>query len=139
MHSDTFNRRRAGLGPVLFGVLAAATEAYSVGLQGTALVTTGYGRDAASESLDWVSLRLTAAGALGLVDGRARRFVGGGHSGRGYRKPAPRPRQKGSGGGPGRGARDLQRSRRDCRGRRARARENTGGMWHATSGAEAKP
>lgn len=62
------------------GVLAAATEAYSVALQGTALVTTGYGRDAATESLDFVSLRLTAAGALDPsygTGGFARLDVGG--------------------------------------------------------------
>lgn len=46
------------------GVLSATTEAYAAALQGTSLVTTGYGRAAASESLDWVSLRVTGAGAL---------------------------------------------------------------------------
>ncbi|MFO0576195.1 MAG: hypothetical protein U1A78_19505 [Polyangia bacterium] len=45
-------------------VLTAATEAYSVVLQGTSLVTTGYGRNDASESLDWVSLRVSASGQL---------------------------------------------------------------------------
>jgi uncharacterized delta-60 repeat protein len=46
-------------------VFAAQTEAYGVALQGTKLVTTGYGRnDSAEESLDWVSLRLTANGKL---------------------------------------------------------------------------
>lgn len=45
-------------------VLTASTEAYGAALQGTSLVTTGYGRNDASESLDWVSLRITAAGVL---------------------------------------------------------------------------
>ena len=46
-------------------VFAAQTEAYGVALQGTKLVTTGYGRNSSSEeSLDWVSLRLTANGKL---------------------------------------------------------------------------
>ncbi|HMI89062.1 MAG TPA: hypothetical protein VK550_33520 [Polyangiaceae bacterium] len=45
-------------------VLAAATEAYGAALQGTSFVTAGYGRANTSESLDFVSIRLTAAGAL---------------------------------------------------------------------------
>lgn len=45
-------------------VLAAATEAYDVALQGTSLVTVGYGRAAATESLDWLSLRVDTAGML---------------------------------------------------------------------------
>lgn len=45
-------------------VLTAATEAYGAVLQGTKLVTAGYGRSSTSESLDWVSLRLTSKGVL---------------------------------------------------------------------------
>lgn len=45
-------------------VLGATTEAYGAALQGDSLVTTGYGRNDATESLDWVSLRFTAAGVL---------------------------------------------------------------------------
>ncbi|MFO0609407.1 MAG: hypothetical protein U0324_39955 [Polyangiales bacterium] len=45
-------------------VLAAATEVYAIALQGANLVTAGYGRGAATESLDWLSLRLTPAGAI---------------------------------------------------------------------------
>jgi uncharacterized delta-60 repeat protein len=45
-------------------VLTATTEAYAVAVQGNALVTTGYGRKDATESLDWVSLRVTAQGQL---------------------------------------------------------------------------
>ncbi len=45
-------------------VLAAVTEAYGAVLQGTSFVTAGYGRSSAMENLDWVSLRVTAAGAL---------------------------------------------------------------------------
>jgi len=50
-------------------VLAAATEVYAVGLQGANLVTAGDGRNAATESLDWLSLRITAAGALDTTYG----------------------------------------------------------------------
>lgn len=50
-------------------VLAATTEVYAAELQGTSLVTTGYGRNAATESLDWVSLRITAAGQLDTTYG----------------------------------------------------------------------
>jgi uncharacterized delta-60 repeat protein len=45
-------------------VLNHTTEVYSVALQGDKLVTIGYGKDAASDDLDWVSLRLDARGAL---------------------------------------------------------------------------
>lgn len=50
-------------------VLAATTEAYAAELQGTSLVTAGYGRNDASESLDWVSLRVTSAGQLDTTYG----------------------------------------------------------------------
>ena len=50
-------------------VLAAATEAYGVALQGTSFVTSGYGRANTSESLDFLSIRLTAAGALDTTYG----------------------------------------------------------------------
>ncbi|MDB4931867.1 MAG: hypothetical protein JWM10_4351 [Myxococcaceae bacterium] len=52
-------------------VLAATTEAYGAVLQGTSFVTAGYGRNAATESLDWVSLRVSAAGALDPTWGTA--------------------------------------------------------------------
>ncbi len=46
-------------------VLAAQTEAYAIVPQGAKLVTTGYGRaNAATESLDWLSLRFLANGTL---------------------------------------------------------------------------
>ena len=45
-------------------VLTLATELYDVVPQGSAFVTTGYGRNNANESLDWVSLRVSASGAL---------------------------------------------------------------------------
>lgn len=45
-------------------VLGAATEVYATALQGANLVTAGYGRNAATESFDWISLRLTPRGAL---------------------------------------------------------------------------
>jgi uncharacterized delta-60 repeat protein len=45
-------------------VLAATTECYGAVLQGDKLVTAGYGRNASTESLDWVSLRLNANGTL---------------------------------------------------------------------------
>jgi uncharacterized delta-60 repeat protein len=45
-------------------VLAATTEAYGAALQGTSFVTVGYGRETASDDLDWVSLRVTAGGTL---------------------------------------------------------------------------
>lgn len=44
-------------------VLAAVTEVYDVALQGTSLVTAGYGRNMAGP-VDVVSLRVTSAGAL---------------------------------------------------------------------------
>jgi uncharacterized delta-60 repeat protein len=50
-------------------VLAAATEAYGAALQGTSFVTAGYGRANTSESLDFVSIRLTPAGALDTTYG----------------------------------------------------------------------
>ena len=49
--------------------LAAATEAYGAALQGTSFVTSGYGRATTSESLDFVSIRLTAAGVLDTTYG----------------------------------------------------------------------
>lgn len=52
-------------------VLAAATEAYGAVLQGTSFVTAGYGRNSASESLDWLSLRVSATGALDTTWGTA--------------------------------------------------------------------
>ncbi len=45
-------------------VLAATTECYGAARQGDKFVTAGYGRDNANESLDFVSLRLTATGQL---------------------------------------------------------------------------
>jgi uncharacterized delta-60 repeat protein len=45
-------------------VLPAVTEAYAVAIQGTKLVTAGYGRSAMSDPTDWVSLRVTGEGAL---------------------------------------------------------------------------
>jgi uncharacterized delta-60 repeat protein len=45
-------------------VLAAVTEPYGTVLQGSSFITAGYGRDSTLESLDWVSLRVTANGAL---------------------------------------------------------------------------
>jgi uncharacterized delta-60 repeat protein len=52
-------------------VLAAQTEAYAIGLQGDKLVTTGYGRGATAESLDWLSLRFLADGTLDTTYGDA--------------------------------------------------------------------
>lgn len=60
--------------------LALVTECYAVAAQGDAIVTAGYGRDATTESLDWVSLRLTANGTLDPsygTNGVARIDVGG--------------------------------------------------------------
>jgi uncharacterized delta-60 repeat protein len=51
------------------GVLANTTEVYGAALQGGKIVTAGYGRDTATESLDWVSLRLTAGGQLDTTYG----------------------------------------------------------------------
>ncbi|MFT3766074.1 MAG: delta-60 repeat domain-containing protein [Minicystis sp.] len=46
-------------------VLPAQTEVYGIGLQGSKIVTAGYGRvDATNESLDFLSLRLNANGKL---------------------------------------------------------------------------
>lgn len=46
-------------------VLEAQTEAYSVAPQGSKFITTGYGRsNAATESLDWTSLRFLPNGVL---------------------------------------------------------------------------
>lgn len=50
-------------------VLAAVTEAYGAALQGTSFVTAGYGRNSASETLDWVSLRISATGTLDTTYG----------------------------------------------------------------------
>ena len=52
-------------------VLAVATEAYGAVLQGTSFVTAGYGRNAAAESLDWLSLRVSSTGALDTTWGTA--------------------------------------------------------------------
>lgn len=52
-------------------VLTAQTESYMAAAQGSNLVTTGYGRESASESLDWLSLRVTGAGALDSTYGTA--------------------------------------------------------------------
>jgi uncharacterized delta-60 repeat protein len=45
-------------------VLSLVTEVYASSLQGSNLVTAGYGRNNAMESIDWLSLRITGAGAL---------------------------------------------------------------------------
>jgi uncharacterized delta-60 repeat protein len=61
-------------------VLGASTETYAAVPQGDKLVTTGYGRDTADASLDFVSLRLTAAGALDTtygVQGATKIDIGG--------------------------------------------------------------
>jgi uncharacterized delta-60 repeat protein len=61
-------------------VLMAVTEVYAVALQGTSLVTTGYGRNEATETLDWLSLRITAGGMLDTTygtNGYTRVDVGG--------------------------------------------------------------
>jgi len=52
-------------------VLAAVTEAYDAVPQGSSFVTAGYGRNSASESLDWLSLRVSAAGTLDPTWGTA--------------------------------------------------------------------
>ncbi len=52
-------------------VLAATTEAYGAVLQGSSFVTAGYGRSNTNESLDWVSLRVSATGALDSTWGTA--------------------------------------------------------------------
>jgi uncharacterized delta-60 repeat protein len=45
-------------------VLGHTTEVYSVAVQGQKLVTVGYGKDSASDDLDWVSVRLNSDGTL---------------------------------------------------------------------------
>ena len=50
-------------------VLAVVTEAYAARLQGTSFVTAGYGRAATTESIDWLSLRISAAGTRDLTYG----------------------------------------------------------------------
>ena len=61
-------------------VLPAMTEAYGAALQGTNIVTAGYGRATTSESIDFLSIRLTAAGTLDTaygMNGAARVDVAG--------------------------------------------------------------
>lgn len=50
-------------------VLMAVTEAYAAVAQGTSFVTAGYGRNSASENIDWLSLRVTANGQLDTTYG----------------------------------------------------------------------
>ncbi|MFO0630694.1 MAG: hypothetical protein U0325_34405, partial [Polyangiales bacterium] len=50
-------------------VLAVATEAYAARLQGTSFVTAGYGRATSMESIDWLSLRISATGTRDLTYG----------------------------------------------------------------------
>ena len=50
-------------------VLGSVTEAYGAALQGTSFVTAGYGRNAAADSLDWISLRIGANGKLDTTYG----------------------------------------------------------------------
>jgi uncharacterized delta-60 repeat protein len=60
--------------------LGLVTEVYAIAAQGNSIVTTGYGRNSTSESLDYVSLRLTANGALDTsygTNGVTRIDVGG--------------------------------------------------------------
>ncbi len=45
-------------------VLNAVTEVYAVTLQGSSIVTVGYGRNNSQESLDFLSLRITEEGTL---------------------------------------------------------------------------
>jgi len=45
-------------------VLAVTAEVYAAVLQGTSIVTIGYGKNAAQESLDWLSMRITSDGKL---------------------------------------------------------------------------
>lgn len=52
-------------------VLPLAAEAYGAVLQGTSFVTIGYGRGSMTESLDWISLRVTAAGVWDKTYGTA--------------------------------------------------------------------
>ncbi|HYX34176.1 MAG TPA: delta-60 repeat domain-containing protein [Oligoflexus sp.] len=50
-------------------VLAAVTEVYAVALQGTSIVTVGYGRNNPQESLDFLSLRILENGTLDTTYG----------------------------------------------------------------------
>ena len=50
-------------------VLPVVTEAYAARLQGTSFVTAGYGRATTMESIDWLSLRISAAGTRDLTYG----------------------------------------------------------------------
>ena len=52
-------------------VLAVTTEAYDAIPQGSSFVTAGYGRNATTESLDWVSLRVSGTGVLDPTWGTA--------------------------------------------------------------------
>jgi uncharacterized delta-60 repeat protein len=46
-------------------VLMAVTEVYGVAMQGTSIVTAGYGRDTADNNTqDWISMRITPSGQL---------------------------------------------------------------------------
>lgn len=45
-------------------VFAVTAEIYAAVLQGTSIVTTGYGKNADKESLDWLSMRITSDGKL---------------------------------------------------------------------------
>jgi uncharacterized delta-60 repeat protein len=51
-------------------VLGSITEAYGATLQGTSFVTVGYGKNTAAETLDWISLRVSAAGTLDTTYGK---------------------------------------------------------------------
>jgi uncharacterized delta-60 repeat protein len=70
-----------GTGYFSQAVLMAVTEVYGVALQGTSIVTAGYGRDTADNNTqDWVSLRITSAGLLDTTwgnQGAARVDIGG--------------------------------------------------------------
>ena len=61
----------ASAGVFAEAVLPAQAEAYALALQGDRFVTNGYGRAATSEELDFVSLRLSSAGALDTTFGTA--------------------------------------------------------------------
>jgi uncharacterized delta-60 repeat protein len=52
-------------------VLAHTAEAYGAAPQGTSFVTIGYGRGSATENLDWISMRVTAAGTWDKTFGTA--------------------------------------------------------------------
>lgn len=43
-------------------ILPLVAEAYGAAMQGTSFVTVGYGRGSMTESVDWLSMRVTAAG-----------------------------------------------------------------------------